>query len=61
MVMSSRDQDAGLLEKELLNCAKQAREACAAAFRVAHKTNTWYQLEAELEKSGVKKAFGGWK
>lgn len=44
--------------RELVAEAKVAREACAAAFRVAQQTSTWYQLETAMEKAGVQKGFG---
>lgn len=44
--------------KELVEAAEQAREAAAAAFRVAEQTGTWDALETEMKKAGVCEGFG---
>lgn len=44
--------------KELVEAAEQARDAAAAAFRVAAQTGTWDALEAEMKKAGVREGFG---
>ena len=43
---------------ELVEAAKQSREAAAAAFRIAERLDHWDELESEMKNAGVMNGFG---